>query len=330
MNNFTRVVTVVTFVTVVPLALANTHGKGEMNTMNSLNFKTIAVATDLSDTACSALRYAQAMARMYESTLVLVHVIDPLAYAFPNGAPALLAANDLASAELKRVEEETIALGIPVHSVIESGIVCERILQAVSDHHAELLVLGTRAKTEAGRVALGTVARQLLAKSRCPILTIPPDAVHSLPWAGCWLRVLAATDFSPASIRALRCAHQVALRQLILVHVSECQPGHECTHCQERLRFLAPFNESHTVPVEHVVLAGEPAELIARYAQKFETDLVVLGSPENELTEEDLNTSTVLQVISKVKCPVLCLPFIEQSTPAKLNYELAAMSGLSA
>jgi hypothetical protein len=116
---------------------------------------------------------------------------------------------------------------------------------------------------------------------------------------------------------------------LILLHVSECQKGHECSHCQERLRFLAPFNESHTVPVEHIVVAGAPADLIAEYAQKFGTDLVVLGSPENELTEEDFPTSTVLQVISKVKCPVLCLPFVPDSTPADLIHEAEALNGLS-
>ena len=88
---------------------------------NTLKFKTIAVAIDLTESASPALRYAQAMARMYNATLVLVHVIDPLAYAFPNGAPALLRANAAAAAELKRIEEETSALGIPVHSVIESG-----------------------------------------------------------------------------------------------------------------------------------------------------------------------------------------------------------------
>ena len=293
-----------------------------------LKFRTIAVATDLSDPASAALRYAQEMARMYQSTLVVVHVIDPLAYAFPERAPMLLAANRAAAAELKKIEEETSALGIPIHSVIESGIVCDRISQAVKEYHADLLVLGTRAKTEAGRVALGTVARQLLARSTCPILTISPG-VKTLPWAGCWGRVLAATDFSPASIRALQCAHQVALRQLILLHVPEGEGVPDCAHCQERLRFLAPLNESHTVPVEHIVEAGKAADLIYQYAEKFAVDLLVLGSPTRVLAEKDFHSSTVLQVISKVRCPVLCLPAQPVASAAKLSPEAAVVSSVT-
>jgi nucleotide-binding universal stress UspA family protein len=291
-----------------------------------LKFKTIAVATDLSDPASPSLRYAQEMALMYQSTLVVIHVIDPLAYAFPEGMPLLLAANQAAVAELKKIEQKTRELGIPVHSVVESGIVCDRISQAVKDYHVDLLVLGTRAKTEAGRVALGTVARQLLARSNCPILTISPDAVKTLPWAGCWGRILAATDFSPASIRALQCAHQVALRQLILLHVPEGEGEPESAHCQERLRFLAPLNESHTVPVEHIVELGKAADLICQYAKKFAVDLLVLGSPTRELTEEDFHTSTVLQVISKVRCPVLCLPVQSEPAVENLSPEAAMVS----
>ena len=283
---------------------------------NILKFRTIVVATDLSYPASEALRYAQVMARMYPSTLVVVHVIDPLAYAFPEGAPLFLAANQAAAAELKKIEEETMALGVPVHSVMTSGSVCDRILQTMKDHKADLLVLGTRAKTEAGRVALGTVARQLLAKSRCPILTISPDAARSLPWAACWGRVLAATDFSPASVRALQCAHQLALRQLVLLHVPEGDHQPAYAHCLEQLRFLAPFNESHTVPVEHIVDAGNAADLIDRYVRKYAVDLLVLGSPERELAEQDFQSSTILQVISRVHCPVLCLPVQTQASAA--------------
>jgi nucleotide-binding universal stress UspA family protein len=122
-----------------------------------------------------------------------------------------------------------------------------------------------------------------------------------------------ATDFSPASIRALRCTHQVALRQLILLHVSDSLQNQEYLLRRERLHYLAPFNEPHTVPVEHIVATGVAVEWIAQYARKFAVDLVILGSPENELREEDFCTSTVLQVISRVKCPVLCLPFEQEA-----------------
>jgi len=291
-----------------------------------LKFRTIMVATDLNYPASEALRYAQVMAQMYQSTLVVVYVIDPLAYAFPEGAPSLLAANQAAAAELKKIEEETMALGIRVRSVMESGSVCYRILQTMKDHNADLLVLGTRAKTEAGRVALGTVARQLLARSRCPILTVSPVAAKSLPWAACWGRVLAATDFSPASIRALRCAHQLALRQLVLLHVPEDSRKPDSARCLERLRFLAPFNESHTVPVEHIVEPGYAPDLIDRYVEKYAVDLLVLGSPERELAEQDVQSSTILQVISRVHCPVLCLPGQTQTSAAAPPFDFALVS----
>ena len=282
-----------------------------MNT--NMKFKTIAVATDLSNATSSALRYALAIARLHGSTLVVVHVVDPLGYAFPNGAPSSLVAFQAAREELAKIESGAHDHGVPVHSVVETGVVFERILQAVIDHHADLLVLGTRAKSKAGRVALGTVARQLLAKAPCPIMAISPDVDATLAYAGRWPCVLAAADFSAPSLSALQTAHQMAHSQLVALHVSRATGGHSCSNCLERLRFLTPFNESHTVPVEHIVAAGEPGQLITEYAQQFHADLVVLGSPENELTEEDFPSSTVLEVISNVTCPVLCVPPLKKT-----------------
>ena len=116
-----------------------------------------------------------------------------------------------------------------------------------------------------------------------------------------------------ASISALQCAHQLALRQLIALHVPACQGERECSCCRGRLRFIAPFNESHTVPIEHLVISGSAGERIVECAHKYGVDLVVLGSPVNELAEQDLETSTVLQVISNVTCPVLCVPAAHRS-----------------
>lgn len=289
---------------------------------DALKFKTIAVATDLGQAASSALRYAQAIARQHQSVLVIVHVIDPVGYAFPSGIPHVLSADLAAREELRRIEEDTRRHGIEVHSVIESGIICECILQTLSDDRVDLLVLDTRAATEAGRVALGTVARQLLAKAPCSILTVSPHADAALPWAGQWRRVLAATDFSPASLAALSRAQSIVHEQLLVLHAASCTSEHMCSRCLERLRFLAPFNESHTVPVNHIVESGDAGDLIAKHARNLDADLVVLGSPDKELSEEDLLTSTILQVVSRVSCPVLCVPSTRGSAATEVIGEV--------
>jgi nucleotide-binding universal stress UspA family protein len=283
-----------------------------MNTRSRLQFSTIVVATDFTDIASSALRYAKSIALRHNSTMVVVHVIDPVSYAFPEGIPEYAAADQAARDELAKIEEATRQHGIPIHSVVETGIVYERILQAVDDHHADLLVLGTRAKTGIGRAALGAVARRLLARAQCPVLTVPPDSESHLPRAGHWANVLVATDFSAASLSALGHAQRIAYGQLTVVHAADADgsTGDDCKRYIEQLRFLAPLNESHSLPVEHIVSPGNAAGVIAGHAKRFHADLVVLGSPGVELAEEDFPASTVLQVISQVDCPVLCVPCV--------------------
>lgn len=272
------------------------------------HFDTIVVATDLSEASSSALHYAQAVAQVHGARIIITHVIDPVGYAFASGVPVALGQDKAAIDEIHRMEEETRRKGIAVHSRVETGVICDRILQSVIDARADLLILGSRASTGAGRAALGTVARQLLARTPCPVLTVPRGAEKHIPRGGGWQKVVIATDFSVASLEALAYAHRCAFSQLTVVHAEPCRDHKEHEACLERLRFLAPFNEQHTVPVEHIVDCGEAAELIIREAEKMEADLVVLGAPIEELQEKDFASSTVLKVISEVRCPVICVP----------------------
>jgi len=285
-------------------------------------FRTIAVATDMSEAGSSAVSYAQAISKTYASTLILMHVIDPLAYAFPEGAPGMLTANQAARAELTKLEDEARQHGIPVHSVLESGVVYERILQSVNDHNADLLILGTRGKTEAGRIALGTVARQLLARTPCPILTVPAKSAASLPWSGGCQRVLVATDFLAASIAGLHFARRFTLKELFALHVVEHPEQREISESQSTLRTLLSSEVSNAVPTHPVLAAGNAADVIVEFAGRFGVDLIILGAPAEELSEEDFPSSTVLQVISQVPCPVLCVPVTAESKSAHLAHHV--------
>jgi len=110
----------------------------------------------------------------------------------------------------------------------------------------------------------------------------------------------------------LTAAHRIAHVQLTVLHSAAAENDVERRNQLERLRFLAPMNESHTVPVEHIVTTGEAGPVIVDFVLKHQVDLVVLGSPATMLSEEDMQTSTVLQVISGVHCPVLCIPVPRQ------------------
>lgn len=271
-------------------------------------FKTIVAATDFSVESSAALRCAQAIARRQRANLLLIHVIDPVGYAFPEGAPSSLNRDAAAREELARIEAEVRQHGIPVHSRVETGLVCERILLSLRDHKAALLVLGTKAITGAGRAALGKVTRELLAHSPCPILTVAPDDPKQPRDFSGWNNVLAATDFSLASLSALHYAQTVAGNHLIVIHSARCGRHLDCPNCLERLRFLAPFNEMHGVPVDHVVTGGDPATIIIDAAERLSPDLIVLGAPSPSHHAEPSDTSTVVRVISAVAAPVLLVP----------------------
>lgn len=286
-------------------------------------FRTIVAAVDFSEESSAALRCAQELARLQHAMLLLIHVIDPVGYAFPEGAPEAVDRDKAAREELARIEAEVRQQGIAVHSRVETGIVCERILLSLRDHKAALLVLGTKAITGAGRAALGMVARQLLAHSPCPILAVGPENPKKPMKFGRWNNVLAAIDFSSASLSALHYAQRVASGHLIVMHSARCGRHLECPNCLERLRFLAPFDEAHGLPVDHAVMGGDPAGMIAATAKELRPDLIVMGAPSPAHTEHDLAHSTVVQVIAAVQMPVLIVPESRERYADQLIEEVA-------
>jgi nucleotide-binding universal stress UspA family protein len=140
---------------------------------------------------------------------------------------------------------------------------------------------------------------------------------------GRWNNVLAATDFSSASLSALHYAQQVALGHLIVLHSARCGRHEDCPNCLERLRFLAPFDEAHGLPVDHVVTGADPVAKIIEAAKKLHPDLIVMGAPSPEHQEHDLVNSTVARVIAAVTTPVLIVPENRERYSDELIAEVA-------
>ncbi len=267
-------------------------------------FDKIVYVGDLSGEASYGLRYTQQLAHERHAELVLVHSLDPIVYALPGVIPR----GDAAEAELTTMQHDPQRHGANHDSFVQREQICAEILGEARRHSASLLILSTAGRTAAGSMALATMARLLLADTPCSILTIPTPAESAALPRWMWQNVIAATDFSDAGIAALDVAQRIAGRGLVVLHSTQCGKEQQCSHCMTRLRLLAPFNESHTLPVEHLVIAGVLTTALASVAQRVNPDLLVLGAPPVAIESSHLDDSTVYRAIIESHCPVLLVP----------------------
>ena len=267
-------------------------------------FNKIVYVGDLSGEASYGLRYTQRLAHERQAELVLVHSLDPIVYALPGAELRDGAAN----AELTAMEHDPQRHGANHDSLVQREQICAEILGEARRHSASLLILSSAGRTAAGSMALATMARLLLAETPCSILTIPTPADSAALPRWLWRDVIVATDFSDAGIAALDVAQRIARRGLVVLHSTQCGKEQQCSFCMTRLRLLAPFNESHTLPVEHLVASGVVTAAIASVAQRVHPDLLVLGAPAVAIDSGRLDDSTVYRAILESHCPVLLVP----------------------
>ncbi len=267
-------------------------------------FQKIVYVGDVSGTDSFGLRYAQKLAHEYQAELVVVHSLDPVVYALPGAALG----NADAEAELTAMDRDPHRHGANHDSFVQREQVCAEILAEARRYSASLIILGSLGRTTAASMALATVARLLMADAPCAILTVATPAEPTALPRYLWEKVVAATDFSTAGIAALDLAQRIARRALVALHSTQCGKEQQCQHCMTRLRLLAPFNESHTLPVEHLVASGEVTAAIASLAEKMHPDLLVLGAPAIGIESGNLNESTIYHAIAESRCPVLLVP----------------------
>jgi nucleotide-binding universal stress UspA family protein len=135
----------------------------------------ILVPMDFSDESKKALHYAASFARLFGSTLHLLHVVEPIPYltgmeALPFRTPGEveLASNGQLAA-LARLEggEE-----IPIEREIRHGVPYEEIVAAATACAADLVVIATHGRTGWEHAMLGSTAEKVVQHASCPVLVV--------------------------------------------------------------------------------------------------------------------------------------------------------------
>lgn len=134
----------------------------------------------------------------------------------------------------------------------------------------------------------------------------------------CITKILYPTDFSSYSNQAY--FHAVELAEshrasLTVVHVLAPGAGGDRERGRSQLEQVRPANPR--IPVAHVLLEGDPAAEIARYAADAGTDIIVIGTHGRTGADRAAMGSVAERVMREAPCSVLVVKLPQGGGPVR-------------
>jgi nucleotide-binding universal stress UspA family protein len=280
----------------------------------------ILVATDLSDLD-RLMPHAMEQAAATGARLLLLHALAAVVAisADAAGLPYYDVAGALESADkaLQPWCELARRRGIRCDAIVREGHPTHEIGVAIRQFKADRIIVGTRSRSKLGKLLVGSVAEQVLRSVNLPVITVGPEA-HLKEASGHERVVLLATTLRetsrPGAVLACRIAASQGAR-LVLLHVlppldetHKNLPSDSESDALRELRALAANTGAGCgIPVDPVVVHGDPSIEILAEASAREASLIILGATQRSAFENLTRNRTVYRVLAHAHCPVLTL-----------------------
>jgi nucleotide-binding universal stress UspA family protein len=145
--------------------------------------RSILCPTDFSCCSRQAFHVAAALARAHGARLVVLHVKQTFGPLVAYGEMLAGLAPAEYDAKLDEVLHKfNVSDGtVPVEHRLAEGDTVDQILEAARQGGCDLIVMGTHGRKGLGRVLLGSVSGQILARARCPVVTVREAHPHDRP-----------------------------------------------------------------------------------------------------------------------------------------------------
>ncbi len=275
------------------------------------SFRRILLVTDFSSCSEVAAPFARLLAELYQTDLLVAHVIrseggeGPADSAHADACNALDAAGEHMRKFLADNSLETAT------ALIKQGPTSDVLEKLIRENDVDLLVVGTHGRSGVGKLLLGSVAQRIFSIAPCPTLSVSPKA-QRLSGAGKKAgRILYAADLSAPSPKALAYALSLAKvndAELCLLHaLSEPESSSVSQRLHEELRDLVPPEAAAWCRFDTLVFPGNAAEVILKAASMHNADFVVIGAhlQSGPFYRVNVPLSTAYQVVADAPCPVL-------------------------
>lgn len=147
-------------------------------------FRTIVACVDFSETSLESVRNAERLAAMDGAALHIIHVFTPpwrgwhlRKPRFDTSPTAAAKYREMLRTQLEafcRPERAENAWAHPRYEVVEARTHGEGIVKYATDSNADLVILGTRGKTNLRDVLLGSTAEHVVQDAQCSVLVTKP------------------------------------------------------------------------------------------------------------------------------------------------------------
>lgn len=276
----------------------------------------ILAATDFSPSSDRVLEIAPELARHFGAGLYLTHVLAAEQAGHSDAAvDSLPQRRAMAERELSRILGSPAMQGIRHEALLEEGFFWETLDDLIRRYAIDLVIAGTHGHKDLRGEFGGSWAELIFRNADCPVITVGPQAGSHPPRQGAFRHILLANDFGRASRRAVPYACSLAQEfraALTLLHVigptsSETPQERAIRTETARIRLLEslpPGTEQVCAP-EFLVMAGDSANEILRFAKSKDVDLIVMGAKSEKLLQSHLPQPATYTVAAAAPCAVM-------------------------
>ena len=285
----------------------------------------ILVGYDFSPASDAALRWVNEMQQIGPCETSVLHIDWPPEEADRLGyhGPLPLTKNPAEVQNfLERDLAEHVALRLPPEGATVAvepswGHPAAHLFETVKREQIDLVVVGTHHRHGWSRLRFGSVSRSILHHAEVSVAVVPPLEDHRRRSMPKLERVLVATDFSELGNSAVPYGCAILYRggSLKILHVmepaaggakSKPRPDKDNPKLRTELRSLVPSDARNRFRIEpEIVENADAAEAIRQSAERFNADVICLGSHGRSGLARSLLGSVAQAVMATSRRPVL-------------------------
>jgi nucleotide-binding universal stress UspA family protein len=158
------------------LIIKAVKAKAEINRWSPVEIKTVLVPTDLRPESMIALRYAITLAKQFDATLTLLHVLEEPYSSDTEVEPGVEGSLDPEKGneerELALLEEDLRSEYPNCRSCFRIGTAFEQILLEARKIKASVIVMSSHSYGWVDRIVHGSAAEMILHSTPCPLLVV--------------------------------------------------------------------------------------------------------------------------------------------------------------